>query len=78
MNYGGYSVVSSVRPILDAAREAVEDIGEPYDGYHADLINTLTKALQLLHSEPSERAQRRATEDLIKGFAAEVSAKVGE
>ena len=78
MNYGGYSVVGSVRPIHDAAREAVEDIGEPYDGYHEDLINALTKALQLLHSEPSERAQRRATEDLIKGFAAEVSAKVGE
>ena len=71
-------MVGSVRPILDAAREAVEDTGEPYDGYHADLINTLTKALQLLRSEPSERAQRRATEDLIKGFAAEVSAKVGE
>ena len=71
-------MVGSVRPILDAARKAVGDIGEPYDGYHADLINTLTKALQLLHSEPSERAQRRASEDLIKGFAAEVSAKVGE
>ena len=71
-------MIGSVRPILDAAREAVEDIGEPYDGYHADLVSTLTKALQLLRSEPSERTQRRATEDLIKGLAAEVSAKVGE
>ncbi len=68
----------SVKPIIDAAQEAVGYINEPYDGYHVDLVNTLTKALQLLHSEPGKRAQRRATESLIKGFAGEVSARVGE
>ena len=71
-------MVSSVRPILVAAREAVLEIGEPYDGYHAGLIGALTKALQVLDSEPSERAQRRATEDLIRSFAAEVSTRLGE
>ena len=71
-------MVRSVKPILDAAVEAVKDIGEPYGGYHADLVNTLTKGLQLLHSEPGQRAQRKATEDLIKVFAAKVNAKVEE
>ena len=71
-------MVSLVRPVLVAAQEAVQEIGEPYEGYHADLVNTLTEALQILRSDPIERAQRRATEDLIKNFAANVSARLGE
>ena len=30
-------MVISARPVLVAAREAVQEIGEPYDGYHVDL-----------------------------------------
>ena len=68
----------SARPVLAAARDAVQEIGEPYDGYQADLVDMLTKTLQVLQDEPSDRAKRRATEELIKQFAAAVSARLGE
>lgn len=68
----------SARPVLAAARDAVQEIGEPYDGYQAVLVDMLTKTLQIMQDEPNERAQRRATEVLIKQFAADVSARLGE
>ena len=68
----------SARPVLEAARDAVQEVVEPYDGYQADLVDILTKTLQVLRDEPSDRAQRRSAEQLIKQFASEVSEKLGE
>ena len=68
-------MLGSVRPVLIAAREAVLEIDQRYDSYHAELIDGLTQALQILDSEPSQSSQRRATDDLIKKFAAEVDLK---
>ena len=69
---------SKKKPVLAAAIDTVQDIAEPYDGYHVDLVDTLTKALQILHSVPGEREQRRAVEDLVKGFSSEISTRLGE
>ena len=71
-------MIESIRPVLAAARYAVQDISEPYDGYHVDLVDTLTKALAISHSVPGDQAQRRAVEELVKAFAREVSKKLGE
>ena len=71
-------MLGSVRPVLLAAREAVLDIEHRYDGYDADLIDGLTQALKILESEPSSRGQNRATEELIKKFAAGLASKIGE
>ena len=64
--------------MLLAARDAVLDIEKRYDGYDAELIDGLTQALKILESEPSPRGQSRATEELIKRFAAGVATKMGE
>ena len=71
-------MLGSVSPVIVAAREAVQDIGELYDGYHGELIRELVNALQILDSQPSQLSQRKATEDLIKRFAAEVTLKTGD
>ena len=71
-------MLGSVRPVLLAARDAVLDIEKRYDGYDADLIDGLTQALQILASEPSSRGQSRATEELIKRFAAGLATKIKE
>ena len=71
-------MLGSVSPVIVAAREAVQDIGELYDGYYVDLIRELVNALQILDSQPGQLAQRKATEDLIKRFAAEVTPKLGD
>ena len=71
-------MLGSVSPVIVAAREAVQDIGELYDGYHVELIRELVNALQILDSQPGQLAQRKATEDLIKRFAAEVTLKLGD
>ena len=71
-------MLGSVRPVLLAARDAVQDIESRYDGYDADLIDGLTQALKILDSEPSSRGQSRATEELIKRFAAGLATKIEE
>ena len=71
-------MVSRNKPVVSAALEAVQGIDEVYEGYRADLVEKLSRALRVLDSGDNERSQRKATEDLIKGFAAEVSAKLGE
>ena len=71
-------MLGSVRPVLLAARDAVQDIESRYDGYDADLIDGLTQALKILDSEPSPRGQSRATEELIKRFAAGLATKIEE
>ena len=71
-------MVGRPKPVVSAAWEAVQEIDEVYEGYRADLVDRLSRALQFLDSGDNERSQRKATEDLIKRFAAEISAKLGE
>ena len=71
-------MLGSVSPVIVAAREAVQDIVELYDGYHGELVRELVNALQILDSHPGQLAQRRATEDLIKRFAAQITLKLGD
>ena len=61
-----------------AAGEAVQDISEPYEDYHADLVRVFAQALQILHTEPNERAERRAIENLIIDLASQISTKLEE
>ncbi len=61
-----------------AAGEAVQDIAERYDGYHAHLVGRFVDVLQIQHSEPGDRLRRRAIKDLVTSFAAEVSARLEE
>lgn len=71
-------MANTVRLLSDAARESVQDIGESYETYHADLINTFSRVIQILESEPSNRAQRRAIEELVKSFAGEINTRLKE
>lgn len=61
-----------------AAGEAVQDITERYDGYHAHLVGRFVDVLRIQHSEPGDRARRRAIKELVTSFAAEVSARMEE
>lgn len=71
-------MVSSSRLLTNAAKDVVEDIGKPYDGYDADLVGTFTRVLQILRDEPSENGQRRAIETLLRGVASKLNAEVVE
>lgn len=71
-------MANTVKLLSDAARDSVQDISEPYETYHADLIFTFSKIIQILQSEPGIRAQRRAIEELIKSFAGEIDTRLME
>ena len=62
--------------VSNAAGEAVQDIAERYDGYHAHLVGRFVDVLRIQHSEPGDRAQRRAIKELVTSFAGEVSARM--
>ncbi len=62
--------------LANAAGEAVQDIAERYDGYHTHLVSRFTDVLRIQHSEPGDKAQRRAIKDLVTSFAKEVSARL--
>ena len=64
--------------VSGAAGEAVQDIAERYDGYHAHLVGRFVEVLRIQHSEPGDRARRRTIRDLVTSFAAEVSARLEE
>ena len=64
--------------VANAAGEAVQDIAERYDGYHAHLVGRFVEVLRIQHSEPGDRARRRAINELVKSFAGEVSARLEE
>ena len=68
-------MVNAARILTDAARNVVQDIDKPYDGYDAQLVRTFTQVLQILRNEPGELAQRRAIETLLHGLASEVNAR---
>ncbi len=71
-------MANTVKLLSDAARESVQDISEPYETYHADLIFTFSRVIQILQSQPSNRAQRRAIEELVKSFAGEINTRLKE
>lgn len=68
----------ATRLVANAAGEAVQDIAEHYDGYHAHLVGRFVEVLRIQHSEPGDRARRRVMRDLVTSFAAEVSARLEE
>ena len=69
-------MVNAARILTTAARDVVQDMDRPYEGYDAELVRTFTRVLQILRDEPGERAQRRAIETLLHGLASEVSARI--
>ncbi len=71
-------MANTVKLLSDAARDSVQDISAPYESYHADLIYTFSKVIQILQSEPGNRAQRRAIEEVIKSFAGEINTRLKE
>ena len=71
-------MANALKLLSAAAREAVEDITEPYEDYRADLVHTFTDVLQVQQTEPNERSARQAVETLIINFADQVSKKLKE
>ena len=71
-------MANTIKLLSDAARNSVQDINEPYETYHAELIYTFSRVVQILQSEPSNRAQRRAIEELVKSFAGEINTRLKE
>ena len=59
--------------LVEAAREAVQDIAERYDGYHPHLVDRFTEVLRIQREETNEAA-KRSISTLIAGFASEVAA----
>ena len=64
--------------VSKASGEAVQDIAERYDGYHAHLVGRFVDVLRIQNSVPGDRARRRAIKDLVTSFAGEVSARLEE
>ena len=58
----------------EAAREAVQDIAERYDGYHARLVDRFTEVLRFQREE-TEEAAKRNIRALVASFANEVAAQ---
>ena len=58
----------------EAAREAVQDIAERYDGYHAHLVGRFVEVLRIQREETNEVA-KRTIGDLVASFANEVDAR---
>lgn len=68
----------SAHLVAEAAGEVVKDIPEPYEDYHAHLVETFARVLGFLQVEPNQRAQRREIAGLVTEFAGQVSSKLGE
>ncbi len=71
-------MVSAARLLINAARQVVQEIDTPYEGYDADLVSQFTSVLQSLRDEPIEAAQRRAVATLLRGFASQVNVNLEE
>ena len=69
---------NATKLVSKAAAQAVQDIAERYDRYHAHLVGRFVDVLRIQHSEPGDRARRRAIRDVVTSFAAEVSARLEE
>ena len=71
-------MVIARRLLANAAREVVQEMDTPYEGYDAELVRQFTEILRILQDEPTELAQRRAVETLLRGFASQVNSQLGE
>ena len=58
----------------EAAREAVQDIAERYDGYHAHLVGRFAEVLRI-QREQTKKAAERTIGDLVASFSNEVKAR---
>ena len=58
----------------EAAREAVQDITERYDGYHTHLVDRFAEVLRI-QREHTYRVAERTIEDLVASFANEVGGR---
>ena len=67
-----------VKPVIEAAREAVQNIPEPYDGYHAQLITAFVGAIQSVELNATTSEQRKEIREIIVRLANTVSVKVEE
>ena len=67
-------MADTTKLLVEAAREAVQDVAERYDGYHAHLIVRFSEVLRLQREETNEAA-KRSIGTLIAGFASEVAAR---
>ena len=67
-------MADATKLLVEAARDAVQDIAERYDGYHAHLVDRLTQVLRLQREETPANA-KRLINSLIAGFANEVAAQ---
>ena len=63
----------ATRLLVEAAREAVQDIPERYDGYHAHLVDRFTEVLRI-QREQTNVVAKKSIRTLIAGFANEVAA----
>ncbi len=64
--------------LFEATRDAVAGIDELYEGYHAELVRSLSRILQILREEASTNAQHREIGELLKQFAAQIQARTEE
>ena len=67
-----------VKPVIEAAREAVQNIPESCDGYHAQLITAFVGAIQSVELNATTSEQRKEIREIIVRLANTVSAKVEE
>ena len=65
-------VADATQLLVEAAREAVQDIAERYDGYHAHLVDRFTEVLRIQREETNEAA-KRSIRTLVAGLAKEVA-----
>ena len=67
-------MADATKLLVEAARDAVQDVADRYDGYHAHLVERFAEVLRLQREEANEAA-RRSIRTLIVGFANEVAAR---
>ena len=65
-------MVTASRLLTAAARDVVQDMDQPYDNYHAELVQTFARVLQILREEAAPNAQRRAIETLLTSLASQM------
>lgn len=67
-----------VKPVIAAARDAVQNIPESCDGYHAQLITAFVGAIQSVELNATETEQRKEIREIVVRLANTVSAKMEE
>ena len=67
-------MTDATKLVSRAAGEAVQNLVEQYEGYHAHLMARFVEILRIQHEEPGDQARRRAIKKLILAFADDVAA----